>query len=92
MPSGQLVHRDSMVVTEKSVYEDEWQAMTAGAGITHSEFNPSTTEPVHLLQIWLFPDKRGHTPGYQQQEFTRRRKSAARGRWWLRLTERMGRW
>ena len=52
------------------IHAGEWQAMTAGTGITHSEFNPSDKEPVHLLQIWLFPDKRGHTPGYQQRMFT----------------------
>ncbi len=67
--SGQLEHRDSMGNGEV-IHENEWQAMTAGTGITHSEFNPSKTEPVHLLQIWLFPDKRGHTPGYQQKVFT----------------------
>ena len=43
--------------------------MTAGTGILHSEFNPSNTDPVHLLQIWIFPDKRGLTPGYQQRQF-----------------------
>jgi redox-sensitive bicupin YhaK (pirin superfamily) len=60
------------------IHANEWQAMTAGTGITHSEFNPSKTEPVHLLQIWLFPDKRGHTPGYQQKQFTDADK---RGKW-----------
>ncbi len=67
--SGQLEHRDSMGNGEV-IHAGEWQAMTAGTGITHSEFNPSDAEPVHLLQIWLFPDKRGHTPGYQQRLFT----------------------
>jgi redox-sensitive bicupin YhaK (pirin superfamily) len=67
--SGQLEHRDSMGNGEV-IHAGEWQAMTAGTGITHSEFNPSKKEPVHLLQIWLFPDKRGHTPGYQQRLFT----------------------
>jgi redox-sensitive bicupin YhaK (pirin superfamily) len=43
--------------------------MTAGTGISHSELNPSPTDPVHLLQIWLIPDRRGHTPGYQQKLF-----------------------
>jgi len=65
---GRLEHRDSMGNGEV-IRAGEWQAMTAGTGITHSEFNPSDTEPVHLLQIWLFPDKRGHTPGYQQRLF-----------------------
>jgi quercetin 2,3-dioxygenase len=67
--SGQLEHRDSMGNGEV-IHAGEWQAMTAGTGITHSEFNPSKSEPVHLLQIWLYPDKRGHTPGYQQRIFS----------------------
>jgi redox-sensitive bicupin YhaK (pirin superfamily) len=67
--SGQLEHRDSMGNGEV-IRAGEWQAMTAGTGITHSEFNPSRKEPVHLLQIWLFPDKRGYKPGYQQKVFT----------------------
>jgi redox-sensitive bicupin YhaK (pirin superfamily) len=66
--SGQLEHRDSMGNGEV-IHAGEWQAMTAGTGITHSEFNPSSTEPVHLLQIWIYPDRRGHTPGYQQRLF-----------------------
>ncbi|MBA4067640.1 MAG: quercetin 2,3-dioxygenase [Isosphaera sp.] len=66
--SGALEHRDSMGNGEV-IRAGEWQAMTAGTGITHSEFNPSGTDPVHLLQIWLFPDRRGHTPGYAQKPF-----------------------
>ncbi|QJW93584.1 pirin family protein [Frigoriglobus tundricola] len=75
--SGQLEHRDSMGNGEV-IHAGEWQAMTAGTGVTHSEFNPSQAEPVHLLQIWLFPDRRGHRPGYQQKLFTDADKS---GRW-----------
>ncbi|MBM3979186.1 MAG: pirin family protein [Planctomycetes bacterium] len=67
--SGQLEHRDSMGNGEV-IRAGEWQAMTAGTGITHSEFNPSKADPVHLLQIWLYPDKRGHAPGYRQRAFT----------------------
>ena len=67
--SGQLEHRDSMGNGEV-IRPGEWQAMHAGTGITHSEFNPSDKEPVHLLQIWIVPDKRGYTPGYQQRQFT----------------------
>ncbi len=43
--------------------------MTAGTGITHSEFNPSEVEPVHLYQIWLFPERRGLDPSYEQKAF-----------------------
>ncbi|MCE9563013.1 MAG: pirin family protein [Planctomycetes bacterium] len=66
--SGQLEHRDSMGNGEV-IHPGEWQVMTAGTGITHSEFNPSDTEAVHLLQIWLFPDRKGHTPSYGQKLF-----------------------
>jgi redox-sensitive bicupin YhaK (pirin superfamily) len=66
--SGALQHRDSMGNGEV-IRPGEWQAMTAGTGILHSEFNPSETEPTHLLQIWLVPDRKGHTPGYRQRAF-----------------------
>jgi redox-sensitive bicupin YhaK (pirin superfamily) len=77
--SGQLEHRDSMGNGEV-IHAGEWQAMTAGTGVSHSEFNPSKTETVHLLQIWLYPDRRGHAPGYQQKLFTAADK---RGKWAL---------
>jgi redox-sensitive bicupin YhaK (pirin superfamily) len=66
--SGELEHRDSMGNGE-IISAGEWQAMHAGTGILHSEFNPSEKESVHLLQIWILPDRRGHTPGYQQRRF-----------------------
>jgi redox-sensitive bicupin YhaK (pirin superfamily) len=44
--------------------------MSAGTGVTHSEFNASPTDPVHFLQIWLMPDQRGHAPSYEQKHFT----------------------
>ena len=66
--SGELEHRDSLGNGEV-IRAGEWQAMTAGTGVLHSEFNPSETEPVHLLQIWLMPDRRGHAPGYRQKAF-----------------------
>ncbi len=77
--TGALEHSDSMGNGEV-INAGEWQAMTAGTGIAHSEFNPSDEVPVHLLQIWLLPDKRGHTPGYQQKVFTDAEKS---GKWRL---------
>jgi redox-sensitive bicupin YhaK (pirin superfamily) len=77
--SGHLEHRDSMGNGEV-IRPGEWQAMHAGTGITHSEFNPSETQPVHLLQIWVFPDRKGHTPGYQQRRFADEEKA---GKWRL---------
>jgi len=65
---GALEHKDSMDNGEV-LRPGEFQRMTAGTGITHSEFNPSADEPVHLYQIWLFPDRKGHTPSYQQKRF-----------------------
>lgn len=66
--SGALEHRDSLGHGE-ILRPGEFQRMTAGTGITHSEFNPSATEPVHLYQIWLFPERQGLTPGYEQKAF-----------------------
>jgi redox-sensitive bicupin YhaK (pirin superfamily) len=66
--SGALEHKDSMGNGEV-LRPGEFQRMTAGTGITHSEFNPSTTEPVHLYQIWLFPERSGLAPSYEQKRF-----------------------
>lgn len=77
--AGQLEHRDSMGNGEV-IRAGEWQAMHAGTGIRHSEFNPSETEAAHLLQVWIFPDRRGHTPGYQQKQFP---ESGRNGKWQL---------
>lgn len=66
---GQLEHRDSMGNGE-ILRPGEFQRMSAGRGITHSEFNPSATEPVHLYQIWLFPQEKGLKPSYQQRDFS----------------------
>lgn len=65
---GALEHRDSMGNGE-ILRPGEFQRMTAGTGITHSEFNPSAQDPVHLYQIWLFPEHKGLTPSYEQKRF-----------------------
>ena len=65
---GALEHKDSMGNGEV-LRPGEFQRMSAGSGITHSEFNPSATEPVHLYQIWLFPDTRDVEPSYEQKRF-----------------------
>ena len=65
---GALEHRDSMGNGEV-LRPGEFQRMSAGTGITHSEFNPSSDEPVHLYQIWLFPERRGIEPSYEQKSF-----------------------
>lgn len=65
---GALEHRDSLG-NGSILRAGEFQRMSAGSGIEHSEFNPSKTDPVHLYQIWLFPDRKGITPGYEQRGF-----------------------
>ena len=65
---GALEHKDSMGNGEV-LRPGEFQRMSAGTGITHSEFNPSNEEPVHLYQIWLFPERNGIEPSYEQKRF-----------------------
>jgi redox-sensitive bicupin YhaK (pirin superfamily) len=66
--SGALRHRDSMGHTAVMRAGDV-QRISAGRGIEHSEVNESETEPVHLLQIWLFPDQKNAEPGYAEKSF-----------------------
>lgn len=65
---GELEHKDSMG-NGTVIKKGEIQKMTAGSGITHSEFNPSSTEPVHFLQIWIIPNVQDLKPSYQQKKF-----------------------
>jgi len=65
---GIIEHKDSMGNIEK-LPAGEFQLMSAGTGVTHSEYNPSTTEPLAFLQIWIEPDTLGIKPGYQQKHF-----------------------
>ena len=65
---GALAHRDSLG-SGAVIRPGELQAMRAGTGIRHSEFNASAEEPVHFLQIWIIPERMGVTPGYMQREF-----------------------
>ena len=72
---GALQHRDSMG-NGSVIRPGDVQYMSAGTGVTHSEFNASETETVHLYQIWMFPDHKGHKPAYGQKHFAEADKRA----------------
>ncbi len=65
---GELAHKDS-TGNSKTIQTNEVQIMSAGTGLTHSEFNNSKTNPVKFLQIWVFPKERNITPRYEQKAF-----------------------
>jgi redox-sensitive bicupin YhaK (pirin superfamily) len=69
---GELEHKDSMG-NGSVIRAGELQRMTAGAGVTHSEFNPSD-KVAHLLQIWIYPERAGLEPGYEQRDFSDQKK------------------
>lgn len=66
--SGALEHRDDLGSREV-IRAGEVQRMSAGSGVLHSEANPSASEPVHLLQIWIQPGQKGIEPGYEKRTF-----------------------
>lgn len=75
--SGQLAHKDSMN-NGSTLTRGDVQRMSAGTGVQHSEFNASSTELVHFLQIWILPDRPSHRPGYEERNFGESRHNTLR--------------
>jgi len=71
---GAIAHKDS-TGGEEVLRPHEWQRMTAGTGIRHSEYNPSKTDKLHFYQIWILPEKDDLEPGYEQKMFAPEEKS-----------------
>jgi quercetin 2,3-dioxygenase len=67
--SGELAHKDSMG-NGSTIRPGDVQRMSAGSGVRHSEFNPSTSDPVHFLQIWIQPDQQHIEPSYEEKRFS----------------------
>jgi redox-sensitive bicupin YhaK (pirin superfamily) len=67
--SGELAHRDSLG-TGSVIRPGDVQRMSAGSGVTHSEFNPSSTQRLHFLQIWIKPNVLGIEPSYEEKHFS----------------------
>lgn len=75
--AGSMAHDDT-VGGAGELRPGEVQRMSAGTGVMHSEFNPSKTEPLHFLQIWIMPAQRGLRPSYEQRDFGDERKNRLR--------------